>query len=37
MQANKPIAYFSQALHGKNLELSTYEKEMLALVVAVQK
>lgn len=37
MQANRPITYFNQALHGKNLELSTYEKEMLALVAAVQK
>ena len=33
---DRPIAYFSQALHGKNL-LSTYEKEILALVIAVQK
>jgi hypothetical protein len=37
MQARRPIAYFSQALHGRNLVLSTYEKEMLALVTAVQK
>ena len=28
----KPIAFFSHALHGKNLLLSTYEKEILALV-----
>ncbi|KAJ8754363.1 hypothetical protein K2173_002814 [Erythroxylum novogranatense] len=33
----RPIAFFSQALHGKHLLLSTYEKEMLALVIAVQK
>ncbi|XP_022888557.1 uncharacterized protein LOC111404064 [Olea europaea var. sylvestris] len=37
MQQGRPIAFFSQALHGKNLALSTYEKEMLALVKAVQK
>jgi hypothetical protein len=37
MQGRRPIAYFSQALHGRNLVLSTYEKEMLALVTAVQK
>jgi len=37
MQGRHPIAYFSQALHGLNLVLSTYEKEMLALVTAVQK
>jgi hypothetical protein len=37
MQERRPIAYFSQALQGRNLQLSTYEKEMLALVKAVQK
>jgi hypothetical protein len=37
MQERCPIAYFSQALQGRNLQLSTYEKEMLALVTAVQK
>ena len=26
MQSDRPLAYFSQALHGKNLQLSTYEK-----------
>jgi hypothetical protein len=31
------IAFHSQALHGKNLSLSTYEKEMLALVIAVKR
>jgi len=30
------IDYFSQALHGRNLALSTYDKEMLALVVTMQ-
>jgi hypothetical protein len=37
IQERRPIAYFSQALQGRNLQLSTYEKEMLALVTAVQK
>ena len=35
MQNHRPIAFHSQALKGKNLALSTYEKELLALVVAV--
>jgi hypothetical protein len=37
MQEKRPIAFFSQALHGRNLQLSTYEKEMLALVTAIKK
>ena len=37
MQDSCPLAFFSQALLGKNLTLSTYEKETLALVLAVQK
>jgi hypothetical protein len=37
MQSHRPIAYFSQALHGRNLAFSTYDKEMLALVTAVHK
>lgn len=37
MQEGRPVAYFSQALHGRNLTLSTYEKEMLALVEAVSR
>jgi hypothetical protein len=36
MQVRRPIAYFSQALHGHNLTLSTYRKEMLVLVTSVQ-
>jgi hypothetical protein len=32
-----PIFFFSHALHGKNLDLSMYKKEMLALVRAIQK
>jgi len=37
VQGRQPIAYFSQALHGRNLSLSTYDKEMLALVTSIQK
>ena len=37
MQEGRPLAYLSQALKGKNLLLSTYEKEFLALVLAIQK
>ena len=37
LQQERPIAFHSQALHGKNLLLSTYEKEMLALVMAIKK
>ena len=37
MQEQRPIAYFSTALKGKCLLLSTYEKELMALVLAVKK
>ncbi|XP_062153129.1 uncharacterized protein LOC133861362 [Alnus glutinosa] len=37
MQECRPIAFFSQAIKGRNLSLSTYEKEMMALIAAVQK
>ncbi|KAI5334926.1 hypothetical protein L3X38_025059 [Prunus dulcis] len=37
MQEKRPVAFFSHALQGKTLFLSTYEKEMMALVFAVQK
>jgi hypothetical protein len=37
LKQDRPIAFHSQALHGKNLLLSTYEKEMLALVMVVCK
>ncbi|GKC21564.1 transposon ty3-G gag-pol polyprotein [Tanacetum coccineum] len=36
-QNNKPVAYFSEALKGWALQLSTYEKDMLAMVKAIQK
>lgn len=32
MQEDQPIAFYSKALKGKALLLSTYEKELLALV-----
>ncbi|KAF5468849.1 hypothetical protein F2P56_012962 [Juglans regia] len=37
MQDSQPIAFFSKALKGKALLLSTYEKEFLALVCVVGK
>ena len=37
MQGQRPIAFHSQALKGKGLHLSTYEKEFLALVSAVKR
>jgi hypothetical protein len=36
MQDRRPIAFFSQALQGRNLSLSAYEKEMMALVAAIK-
>lgn len=36
MQSRKPIAYFSTTLPGKTLSKSAYEKELMALVLAVQ-
>jgi hypothetical protein len=37
MQDKRPIAYLSKALKGKALHMSTYEKELFALVTAIQK
>jgi hypothetical protein len=37
MQDGRPLAYYSQALKGKNLFLSTYGKELLTLVLSVKK
>lgn len=37
MQKKQPIAFRSQALKDRNLLLSTYEKQLLALAVAVKK
>ena len=36
LQENKPVAFFSKALATTNLSKSVYEKEMMALVLAVQ-
>lgn len=35
MQNKRPISYFSKVLSGKNLNKSTYEKELMTLVMAV--
>lgn len=37
MQKRCPIAFFNKALHGKHLLLPTYEEEMLALILAIEK
>lgn len=37
MQEGHPVAYISRQLKGKQLHLSIYEKELLAVVFAVQK
>lgn len=37
MQNEQPLAYLSKALGPKNAALSTYEKEMLAIVTAINK
>jgi hypothetical protein len=36
MQDKKPIAYYSKALGVKNLTKSAYEKELMAVVLAIQ-
>jgi len=37
MQEGHPIAYFSKALSLRHQALSTYEKELMAVVLAVEK
>jgi hypothetical protein len=37
MQKNRPIAYLSKALSAKNQSLSIYDKEFLALMLAVER
>ena len=37
LQDKHPIAFTSKALSGKNLAASTYEKEMMAILQAIQK
>lgn len=37
MQNGKTIADLSHALHGRNLSLPTYEKELLPIIIAVGK
>ena len=36
MQDSKPVAYFSEKLHGATLNYSAYDKELYALVRALQ-
>ena len=36
MQEHRPIAYFSKALGSKNLAKSAYEKELMAVALAIQ-
>jgi hypothetical protein len=36
MQEKRPIAYFSKALGARNLTKSAYEKELMAMVLAIQ-
>lgn len=37
MQEGKPIAYLSKALANRHLGLSTYENELMAVIMVVQK
>jgi hypothetical protein len=37
MQQQRPIAFFSQALKGRFVSISIYEKELVTLVSAVKK
>jgi hypothetical protein len=37
MQGGRPLAFYNQALKGKTLFVSTYEKELMALVLIVKK
>jgi len=37
MQNGRPVAFLSKALKGRALHMSTYEKELFALVTAIQK
>lgn len=37
MQKSRPLAHLSKAFNSKNLGFSVYEKELLALVLAVTK
>lgn len=37
MQKQKPLSFLCQDVKGKNLQLSTYKKELLVLVIAIKK
>lgn len=36
MQEGQPIAYFSEGLADRHKKLSIYEKELMAMVLAIQ-
>jgi hypothetical protein len=36
MQDDKPVAYYSEKLHGPVLNYSTYDKELYALVRSLE-
>lgn len=36
-QGRHPVAFFSRALGPKHLQLATYERELLAIVAAIQR
>lgn len=36
MQNGCPLAFLSHALKGRDLSLSTYKKELLAIIIAIQ-
>ena len=37
MQSHRPVAYFSQVLSARERQKSIYERELMAIVLAVQK
>lgn len=37
IETGRPIAYFSKGLSPRNITISTYKKELLAVVMAVSK
>lgn len=37
IEGQRPLAFLSQALKGRNLQLSIYKNELMALVIAIKK
>lgn len=37
MQGGRPLAFINQALAPKDLGLSVYDKELLAVLIAIEK